>query len=78
LPVGETDNAETSRGQADSRPNQKALLVRPAVQKGSRHSLNAPVGDRPLSHQIDHACDAAHSYSSSSKLLDRLMISPTF
>src|SRR4051794_38708737 len=60
LAVCQTDNAQPARSQDEPGPNQKSLLVGTTVQQRAGHSLNAPLGDRTLSRQIDHACDAAH------------------
>src|SRR4051812_28952953 len=60
LAVGQPDNTQSPRSQTEPGPNQKAFLVRAAVQQCPRHSLNASLGHGTLTRQIDHACDAAH------------------
>src|ERR1051325_2215159 len=63
LAVGQANDAQPPRSQAQSWPNQKPLLVRSTVQERPRHSLNTSLWHRTLSREIDHACDAAHPLS---------------
>ena len=60
LAIGQTDNTQPARSQAEPGSNEKTLFVRAAMQQRAGHSLHAPIGNGTLSHQIDHACDAAH------------------
>src|SRR2546423_12275510 len=60
LAIGQTDDTQPARCQTEPGSNEKPLLIRAAVQQRPGHSLHAPVGNGTLSHQIDHACDAAH------------------
>src|SRR3954447_19983232 len=60
LAIGQTDNAQPARSRTEPWPNKKAFLVRASVEQRAGHSLHAPFGNGTLSHQIDHARDAAH------------------
>jgi hypothetical protein len=60
LAIGQTDNAQPARSQAQAGSNKKSFLVRPAVEQRPGHTLHAPLGNGTLAHQIDHARDAAH------------------
>src|SRR3954471_21291747 len=60
LAIGQTDNAQPARGQTETGPNKKSLLVRATVQQRPGHPLHAPLGNGTLPHQIDHPSDSAH------------------
>jgi hypothetical protein len=61
LTIGKSDNAQAPRGQGQSRPQEKTLLIRPAVQQSTGHSLDRSLWNGSLRGEIDDACNAAHT-----------------
>src|SRR5581483_4566876 len=60
--IGQADDAEPARGEADTRSFQIAVFVRPAVDDGVRHGMQPPCRHGPpLPGQVNHPCDAAHA-----------------
>src|SRR5438270_27076 len=58
LAIGQTDNTQPARSQAEPGSNEKTLFVRAAMQQRAGHSLHAPIGNGTLSHQIDGTSSA--------------------
>ncbi len=61
LAIGQSDNAQPARGERDTGPLEKSLLVRTAMEDRARHLLHHTGWRRALPGQIDDPCDAAHS-----------------
>ena len=60
LPVGQTDDAQPARGQADARPVKETLFIGAAVRHAPRHPRKNLVTHRPLASEIDHPRNSAH------------------
>ncbi len=62
--IAQADDAQPSRGEAQTRPEQEPVIIGSAMPQGIGHPLHGCRIGLPLARQIDYSCNSAHGPSS--------------